>query len=310
MLNFISFELQKSFLVLVQLVKMSREDQIRPRRSGVRGPTSALSSFLRERGITVPTNPYQRINETDAVFQENETSEVAESSQAHDVDTVIEISDNAHQANSTNEKGALKIQNKRQRSFPKKNESDQDDDVPNSKRSKFTQRKKTNDDIANMMDFCISCHRRFINPQKVQGQCEACETVRGKLKRAKSTKKAIKKAQELVLEVTGELGGLILPLRDMCLRVLSKHIADIEHLGFIEPRTKQRFARIISRKRQLNNSTISLFLGPYEDEVHLYDCSLIDPDGLSLIPLQCHNLRVLDLGLVGQMNGKYFLIHR
>ncbi len=78
-----------------------------------------------------------------------------------------------------------------------------------------------------------------------------------------------------MLEFTGELQGTILPLRDMCLNFISNHIEDVDQLGWIQPETRLRFAKVVSRRRQLNKTTLPLFLGPDEDEVQLFDCTCI-----------------------------------
>lgn len=155
-----------------------------------------------------------------------------------------------------------------------------------------------------LIKFCVSCHRRYLQGTTgSEGQCHACQHVKGNAV-SKSTKIARKKAAALVLEETGGHNGYVLPLRELCLRFISDNIDDVEGLGYLQRETMMKFSRILSKRRQLNNKTISLFLGPDEDEIHMFDCTRLDETGLSMIPMQCSNLRVLHLGLCGRMTDK------
>jgi DNA repair protein RAD7 len=164
-----------------------------------------------------------------------------------------------------------------------KDDEDEDDLLPFSKRSKHSKKKTPVDDaLSNLVRFCIRCKRRFLfgTIGSEVSLCHACTTVKGK-QQSNLQKQKRKKAENVVLEFTGGLNGTILPLRDMCLNVISSCIDEVDQLGWIEPETMLKFAKIISKRRQLNNRTVSLFLGPDEDQIELYDCTCI----LSLIRL-------------------------
>jgi DNA repair protein RAD7 len=185
---------------------------------------------------------------------------------------------------------------KRKRPLKKKPE---DDDIPIPKRKK---KKQDDDELMDLVRFCSTCKRRFLfgTVGSDATQCHACSTV--KKRQSKMQKKNRKQAENQVLQYTGGLNGRILPLRDMCLNTVSEHIEELEELGWIEPESRLKFAKIISRRRQLNNKTVALFLGPDEDQVQLFDCTYLNEAGLSQIPMQCPNLITLDLGLCGRMN--------
>jgi DNA repair protein RAD7 len=165
----------------------------------------------------------------------------------------------------------------RKRASKKKpKEDDEDDSLPFSKRSKHSKKKgPVEDALSNLVRFCIRCKRRFLfgTLGSEVSLCHACTTVKGK--QSNLQKRARKKYEGMVLEFTGGLNGAILPLRDMCLNVISSCLDEVDQLGWIEPETKLKFAKIISKRRQLNNRTVSLFLGPDEDQVELYDCTCI-----------------------------------
>jgi DNA repair protein RAD7 len=252
----------------------------RQERRGVRGPSSALSSFLRERGIRVPTNPYSRIsNPTTA----EETPEIQGTQQASTEMAEDAASISAHRTTeSLRLDPELQTQASLQRQFPKKREPDEDLKKPRKKRQ-----------ISTLINFCKTCNRRFLT-QNTQ-QCIACTSIL-------PNKKSLQKQQDQVLRITGILDSKIMSLRDMCLKVLSDNVDLIDSLGFIEPESKTRFARVISKNRRLDANTLELFLGEKEDELRLFDCTLLDQSGLAMIPLQCPSLRILDLGLCGRLN--------
>nr|KAJ3413283.1 hypothetical protein HK105_002111 [Polyrhizophydium stewartii] len=109
-----------------------------------------------------------------------------------------------------------------------------------------------------------------------------------------------KKREMQVLAVSGEMQGIILSLRDMCIKLIADRIEDVEQFGDIPYASKRKISKIISRQRQLNNRTVQLFLGADEEMVELFDCTLLDEDGLISVAMLCPNVRVLTLGLCGR----------
>jgi DNA repair protein RAD7 len=167
---------------------------------------------------------------------------------------------------------------KKKRLPKKKHESDDEDSTPFSKRSKHSNKRVYEDqdnELSKLVRFCSICKRRFLfgTVGSEATQCHACTVVKGR--QSKLQKRARKKAEDVVLEFTGGLNGAILPLRDMCLNVISDYIEDLDQLGWIEPESRLKISKIISRRRQLNNRSVSLFLGPDEDHVQLFDCTCI-----------------------------------
>lgn len=255
------------------LTNEERDEQ--QERRGVRGPTSALSSFLRERGIRVPTNPYARISNPATSEQSPEIQTELQTDEAEE--TVPPIASEVTGEQELQSQAAL------QRQFPKKHDPDDD--------SKPKPRKRRQ--ISTLINFCNTCNRRFLTQNTLQ--CIACTSIL-------PNKKSLQKQQDQVLRITGMLDSKIMSLRDMCLKVLSDNVDLIDSLGFIEPESKTRFARVISKNRKLDANTLELFIGEKEDELRLFDCTLLDQSGLAMIPLQCASLRILDLGLCGRLN--------
>ncbi|KAJ3358791.1 hypothetical protein HDU91_005112 [Kappamyces sp. JEL0680] len=274
-----------------------QEPQAQPQRQQVRGPTSALTSFLRERGIRPPShNPYQRIPREQ---QLNPSEPVPEQPQ----NTTVPV------ASSSGEALAQVLAT--QAPFKKSKKcDDSDDDLiagPSSKKPKVSKVRPQGKDpalLANLVRFCTSCNRRFVaTSDPEQSICLACQTVTmGGKKPSAAQKRALKKAQDLVLQTTGYAGGSILPLRDLCIRYIVENIDLVEDsFTFFAPETKQKISRIISKQRKLTNASLPLFLGPQEDIVQLFDCTYLDEDALLSIPELCPELRTLQLGYCGRM---------
>ncbi|KAJ3324603.1 hypothetical protein HDV06_006496 [Boothiomyces sp. JEL0866] len=246
----------------------------RPNRQPVRGPTSALSSFLRERGITVPTNPYARINRDQQQTENTEPSnEPAASEQPAPV--------------TESSKSKKKITKKKK-----------DDDIPIPKKKRKVQPDPHS--ISGLLRICQHCTRRFLIPTSTSEitECTACRTIKSSKSSSGLAKKTKRKTEDTVIEYTGGLDGMILPLRDLCIKFITERIDDVEVLS-VPRQTKTTIARILSRQRQINASNLGLFLGADEDEVKIFDCTCtfifnldLDEDSLISIPMLSPNLQV------------------
>ena len=224
------------------------------RERGVRGPTSALSSFLREKGISVPQNPYARTQppiqvsdstsneveiESQSALEDSPEPRISSSIQAVEIEVIPE--------------------------FPAKKKDPSE--VPAAKRKR---RQPDDEGYLKLIKLCETCKRRFIS-QNDQLNCHACVSVGARA--SKAVKRQRKQQQSVVLEVTGRIDGLILPLRDMCIRVISDHLDDIESLGYIDSLTKVKLSRIVSKRRKLTAHNLALFLEEDENELRLFDCT-------------------------------------
>ena len=140
------------------------------RERGVRGPSSALSSFLREKGITVPTNPYTRIQQQENPAQNGENS----TTQMENVETTCE---QVPESTSRNEATEMVPE------FPAKKE----EPIPIAKRKR---RIPDDENYLKLIKLCETCKRRFISHSE-QSNCHACLSVGAKA--SKAVKKQRKK---------------------------------------------------------------------------------------------------------------------
>lgn len=94
-------------------------------------------------------------------------------------------------------------------------------------------------------------------------------------------------------------------LQETCIQVIVENIEDVEALGELSFRNRDRIARILSRNRILNTTTVKLFLDPSVKDLELWDCSQINSDTLNLIPAYCPYLENLTLSMCGQVRSEF-----
>ncbi|KAJ3320649.1 hypothetical protein HDU76_000261 [Blyttiomyces sp. JEL0837] len=334
--------------------------------SDVRGPTSALSSFLRERGIRAPRlNPYARLPNAgsldanaapaangsegnEGAAQENgENGEASVTNAAADGEEQMEeaeAEENVQQDEEQEEEAAAatytqtassrrrasavskakekatkgkeekeKAKRGKKRGKGKKgedDESDSEDDKDNNfenfgsklaPRSGHSKRRKTENDDGGLngtvVQFCQRCLRKYI-PVEEETLCTACLTIPNQ-KNGSGKLAAVKRRKaKLVDEV---LDGCVLPLKTLCMKVVASNIDQVEAFGDIPDEIKRSISRILSRQRQINSTTIKLFIGPEEQKVELFDCARLNENLLSQIAMFSVNVRVLNLSDCGQM---------
>ncbi|KAI8895398.1 hypothetical protein BC833DRAFT_660145, partial [Globomyces pollinis-pini] len=272
-------------------------------RQPVRGPTSALSSFLREKGIRIPTNPYARIQQANAQSSTNNIE-----SQSNQVESVP-VNESVNESVNTPTVETVATQStkfKSTKKSKKKKLDDDDDELLNSMKLGSLKKQKLNQSnlVSDLIQFCQMCHRRFLIESNNNLICQACK-VSGK-KSNSLVKRSKKKNENMILDLTGEYSSL-LSLKNMCIKFLADYIDDVEQLGSVHIDTKIHISRIISKERKLNNTNLMVFLGPYEEELHLFDCTYIDSIGFSRIPMLCPNLKKINLSFCGRMTNEILI---
>ncbi len=300
-------------------IVMSSRGRGRREANAVRGPTSALTSFLREKGIrarNIVITPDAENADAPGILH---TADVGLTStfQTSSIQPAPQVTLNAQlnepQVNEPQHANQpqvlLKEPSKKPRSKkkPKIDSSDDEDAIipqnnPNS-----------------LVAFCSKCNRRFArssfmtaNPSAKQKReanlCHACLSMASGIDsatRAKARKKTTsrKLAEQYDIGADGQLdnSGDILTLKGMCVKVIADNIDQVEEFGDIGPDVRLRISRILSRHRSLNGENLKLFLSPEEQSLRLFDCTLIDEDGFRLIPAFAPNLTVLQLDFCGRM---------
>lgn len=140
---------------------------------------------------------------------------------------------------------------------------------------------------------CESCSVRFtVTPYSRSGPnggllCSPCskelEKDNGPAKKKKKTVPGDpvgkrRKTQSNVLDGTYALGAKT--LMSLCIETLAKNIELADDLGALPPRTIDKIARMLSKKRLVDPTTLNLFLQPTAHDVSIYDAAKLSTDDL------------------------------
>lgn len=304
----------------------------------VRGPSSALTSFLAGLGV----EPSHRINtwgDRSAVETPNSNG----SHQHHDPANVV--TDENVEAGpsrvgqgtpSLDEEGDLPVgfkrgrgtdsggdyQTKRARAASIDSDDLDADDTPvvdhNVRTPNLVPQSSTNVSAGPMRPIgefmvCGECVKRFTvtaytkeHPTNAQTYlCVQCCYALGidpfaKPKKA-AQKKAVKK-QDRAKIVHYEQRRGVNSLGDICIQLVGKYIENVEQLGDIGSINMDKVCRIICKGRRLTPETAPLFYSVERDSLDMYDCTRLTPEAFLTLANLCPNLQALRLDLVGQMS--------
>lgn len=297
------------------------------RATGVRGPNSALTEFLRVEGITDGFRRRQQVQLTDS----------SETEQVVDQDVIDELINDlepaatrtrtratggsraTEEANEDDDEEVLQIKaaGRRKRKIARGAASSSDpddlDDADFSDGVGGSKFKKYGDD-----DHCVECGDVF--PISVYSRydksrkgylCEKCNDEFKKRERnaRRNQLNARKKRKKMALALLDKAEVKVASLQDICIKKITSKIDDVEVLGDIGATNMNKISRILSRNRSLDSSTMTLFLNPDLKSLELWDCSNVDTDALNKIALYCPKLELLTLFMCGYLhndNLKYY----
>lgn len=290
--------------------------------SRVRGPHSALTEFLRSQGIDANEIRRRHARETEEALATAEATGAALENEVQAQDPapsfdediaqvagpssapILEEGGGAAEENEEDEEGEQVQVSKRKRrpkaSTRKKKrvESDEDDFLlPGPPRP-------------GQVEFCDNCNCRFtVTPYSRAGPsggllCHPCGVkLAGGIQKEASIKKqpAKRKPKAAMSALLDHVKFNVPKLQDLCIRLIAKHIGDVEAFGDIGNINMDKICRIISKNRSLNNTTLPLFLDAERGDICLYDCSKIDGDHLQSIASYCPSVQQLMLRFCGRL---------
>lgn len=258
---------------------MSYRRRQRESAGGVRGPNSALTEFLREQGISAETirRRHQERREVEAQEAEEEEEQSQDGQEEEELVAAAERKRNAA--------------------------DDSDEEV-----------------LLTDKNFCIDCAREFkitVYSKRVEREgkigylCPVCTQIQVKKERSqrKNQMEARKKRKKMAAALLDRQELKLPSLQDMCIKLISQNIEDVDVLGDIGVMNMKKISRILSKNRSLNDQTMVLFLETSLKELEFWDCSKIDSDSLNKIAAFCPNVEKLTLSMCGQLhndNLKYF----
>ncbi|CAM0142980.1 UV-damaged DNA-binding protein rad7 [Umbelopsis sp. WA50703] len=290
----------------------------------IRGPTSALSSFLREHGIHVRNRRFDRTrqpaNEGDEPTSEQSTDDQA-STVATEVQTEQEASVNIlYTPNVTQQTATTRSRTTRATKRKKKRPADDDDEdyedeedispVASSSTPRANFRAKAG---RTRVEFCSQCKCRFskiVLPGMEEASssgpllCPGCKSGDKKNPEPKKRRRVVGRVGAGSRRI-GNDGYIEVPsLQDICIRLSARYIEDIEALGDIGMINMDKICKIISKNRKLNNENARLFMDPRNTRLSMYDCTNMTDDGFLNIAHFCHDLQYLKLVYCGRMTDQ------
>lgn len=262
----------------------------------MRGPNSAMTEFLRDKGI----------NAADIRRRALERAEAAEAAIAEAAEAENRVTSPAPAPAPTT---------RRRRGQP---ESEAGPSTEQPSLGAAATKKRKNDgwrtkavSVPGQISFCAECECRFTvtaysrnGPDGDGLLCNACGardagTKKTEKKKRVVAKKGKKEGAKNILD--GKIGGPK-TLRELCINLVAKYIDDVEALGDIGAMNMDLICQIIARNRRLNNNTIKLFLDPGSTKLNIYDCSKIEANELQSIASIVPTLRHLSLSFCGNIN--------
>lgn len=240
--------------------------------SGVRGPNSALTEFLRSQGINA-TDIRDRWDRR----RNQEPQQLAEEAQEDAADTA---------------------------------EALDDPEVRVIAEAAAAKRKAVDDpELFEGTALCAYCRSRFTltvytRETKNGVLCRRCGAQGSKAKARKNDTTARKKRKAMAQALVDLRTDLSPSLQDLCISTVAKYIDDVDELGDLTSQNMQKIANILTKNRRLSNSTVQLFLRNDATTLELWDCSALTPEAFNLIPSMCPNLERLTLSMCGQLNDE------
>ncbi|KAI9023798.1 hypothetical protein CLU79DRAFT_791333 [Phycomyces nitens] len=276
---------------------MSNNDQ----QNRVRGPTSALSSFLREHGIRVE-------NRSRRERRENvERQQAEEASNSETPDTVLTVEETPQEETTAvlyapRTRRALSAANRALVEAVNKKVKKEEDEKPDPEIGSSFKTPKGRTRIF----FCSKCNKRFariaslIEPGEEDNICPSCQNNEpNETPKPKKRKIGPKRQSQNKADVSA-----VPSLQDICIDTIAEHIDYVEALGDISTIDMDKIATIIARNRKMDTRTARLFMGPFRRDLTLTDCTAIDKNGLINIAQFCPSLEKLTLTYCGRMTDE------
>lgn len=253
----------------------------RPRPSGVRGPNSALTEFLRNEGITDAFRRRQQQPEPEISATEELSDEVAQNR------TRVAISDSESEFEL----------------------SDTNSDLDSIDVGRKFGEEDVCADCGNT--FTLTVYSRFVPAQKGY-LCEDCnELLKAREKAARRNQVAArKKRRRLAQALLDRKTVRVASLQDVCIHAITRNIGAVEELGDIGQLNTNKISRILLKNRSLNDSTMALFLSPDMRQMEFWDCSNVSSDSFNKIAAYCAHLESLTLFMCGQFHNDNLLYYK
>ncbi|TFY82775.1 hypothetical protein EWM64_g1228 [Hericium alpestre] len=302
--------------------------------NNVRGPTSALTEFLRESGITATTiarrgrnaNRTEQQNEEPGAGPSNsneDESNEAGGSTRRAIDTAGYASDNLDEEDTESQPKKRRVNKadsaKQKRGKGKKAKKDDDEDYEDEDEDAYTALSKSmwtnvgsssSKPPVGSFETCARCEAQFTVTKYTMAAvpppgflCHKCAKASG----ADPFKKPVvpRKRKPAVgrRNVVSFEDRKFPSLVSLCVQLISKHINDVEAFGDIGAANLDRIIRALCRNRSLTPENVKLFYGAGNTELTFYDATTLIPDSLCSLAYLNPNLTSLRIDFCGRINN-------
>ncbi|KAF8521405.1 RNI-like protein [Hysterangium stoloniferum] len=298
-------------------------------RNNVRGPTSALTEFLREQGITART-----------IVQRGRRAEEAENAAAgpstapdamdgkkngYASDALDDSEEEAIPAGKKRKlgKAALEKMKAKEKKTAKKKKKGSDDDYSEdddiytalSKGAFSGAGKGSAVPPAGTFENCAKCGKKFTVTRYTMAAipgpgflCHPCAKAFGAdpFKKPAMPRKRKDPAERRKI-ISFEDIERVKSLAAMCIEVIGKHIEDVEALGDIGMFNMDKIAQVIAKNRSLTSQNSQLFYDIRNTSLTLYDATNLQPDALCALASLNPNLESLRLDFCGRITDDALL---
>eukprot|EP00042_Codosiga_hollandica_P055174 m.765783 g.765783 ORF g.765783 m.765783 type:complete len:698 (-) comp59064_c0_seq16:2032-4125(-) len=293
----------------------------KPTRSKVSGPSSALSSFLRESGISVPNHGFQRrpsrTATADATSSQPSPASRSRSrqsmaevvSRAHqDALAAQELEENLHQesahntSSSTTEQGRVGTHRRLAADECAKDSKTKPKRAKAKKLSSDESSSETDSEERTKLAFAL-CGRCKVRIPKGLLLCTECVRVSRTPKGSdKAKKRKVARDGTLLQEIRGSVSSL----QDICVKFISDNFDSLPAFGYLSSEAKFKISSLLCRQRRLKDNIMQLFT-PMDDEIlSLIDCADLSPNSYRLLAHTATNLTMLELRQCGQLTDSEF----
>lgn len=274
--------------------------------SEVKGPNSALTSFLRDHGITAELIQRRR-DMGDGIEEEVEVAEATSgSTTATNVDDI-------------DEEMEIRIAARRKRRRAKRDESDYTDSEDETADGERPEKEEKQILGPGQYAGCYKCGNEFkisTYSRKVKDSagavegylCRDCTQVILEQEKSKRSKALLarKKRKKLAEALLDKQDVNFPALQDLCIKLLVKYIDDVEAFGDIGTANMGKICRILCKNRLLTDNTLKLFLNPKLTHLTLWDCSKLTLTSMRTIAAFCPRLTSIDFTYPGRLNNNCF----
>ncbi|KAM6501016.1 RNI-like protein [Amanita muscaria] len=308
--------------------------------NNVRGPTSALTEFLRESGITRASvarraatqnqQPQESVagpsnsgnigvspdNNLNVEGNTGSTSRRARSNATPGDYASDELDESDESSAPLRKRRKTKASNAKQKGKPKKKEDDEDNDQEEDtytalSRTLRSQSSSKRPPIGSFED-CAKCETRFtVSKYTISANpgpgflCHHCAKAAGNdpfKKPATQKKRKMPADKRQIPHLEERFPSLV----STCIQLITKHIDDVEALGDIGAVNLEAIAKALAKNRSLTPENAHLFYGVQNTSLILYDCTKLTSSAFQTLPMLNPSLVMLRLDFCGQLDTDTF----